>query len=218
MHCRRNVVSTVFALGLLAALLACQSGCVNAIAGTLWVLRGNNVKPEFTKLKGKRIAIVCRPVVELQYATATVSSELADTLGVLLQQKVRNVEIVDPQDVAQWTDEHEWEDYAEIGEALDADMIVGIDLVNFTIYQGQTLYQGSAQATIKVYDIADKSKVVFQKSLPRTQYPPNTGIPTAELPEDEFRRKFVTVLADTIGRYFYEHPSDLSFAEDTRSL
>ena len=112
------------------------------------------------------------------------------------------------------------EDYSEIGRALDAEMVVGIDLTGFQLYQGQTLYQGRAEAEIHVVGLKkeeEKDKETgektthkkwedeFSRSLPEVVYPPNTSIATSEWPESVFRRKFIMTIADRIGRYFYQH-------------
>lgn len=201
-----------------AVLLAGISGCVNALAGAMYVLRGNEVKPEFEGLKNKRVAIVCRPVIELQYATGNVHSEVARQLGILLKQHVGKIHIIDPEKINEWTDEHEWTEYTEIGEAMDADLVVGIDLEHFSIYQGQTLYQGKAHLAVQVIDMRDDGKVAFQTHMPQLTYPPNTGVPTSEKPEEEFRRQFVAVLADHVGRYFYSHDATADFARDNDSI
>jgi hypothetical protein len=60
--------------------------------------------------------------------------------------------------------------------------------------------------------------VVFEKLPPQSVYPPNTGIPTQELQEPEFRRKYVGVLADEIARNFYEHDSRANFAADAAAI
>jgi hypothetical protein len=65
-----------------------------------------------------------------------------------------------------------------------------------------------------VYDLTDGGKQVFEKSLPRVLYPPNTPIPSAEKSEAEFRRQFITVLAEQIGRQFYSHDSLSDFGID----
>jgi hypothetical protein len=202
----------------LAAILTTSVGCVSAITGLAYLIKGNLVDAEYPGLKNKRVAIVCRPLVELQYSSGSVSGEIAQQLGVLLKQNVSRIEIIDPDKVADWTDEHTWDDFSEIGEALDADMIVGIDLQQFSMYQGQTLYQGKAKVTIKVYNIADGSKVSFQKTLPQIVYPPNTGIPTSEKPEEDFRRQFIVMLANEIGRIFYATDATLNFARDSTAL
>jgi hypothetical protein len=212
-----------FGVMLLAALIggmliASQSGCVNALAGAMYIIKGNDVDPEFPGLKSKRVAIVCRPVVELQYTTGNVHAEIARQLGILLRQHQSKIQIIDAQKVSEWTDEHEWTEFNEIGEALDADMVVGIDLEHFSIYQGQTLYQGKAQVAVQVIDMKDHGKVAFESHMPQLVYPPNTGVPTSEKPEEEFRRQFIKVLADRIGRYFYPHDATQDFARDSDSL
>jgi hypothetical protein len=212
-----------FGILLLAAttgglLIASVSGCVNALAGVMYIVKGNDVDAEFPGLKNKRVAIVCRPVVELQYSTGSVHGEIAKQLGVLLKQRLGKIHIIDAQKVSEWTDEHEWTEYSEIGEALDADLVVGIDLEHFSIYQGQTLYQGKAQVALQVIDMRDDGEVAFQTHMPQLVYPPNTGVPTSEKPEDEFRRQFIRVLADRVGRYFYSHDATEDFARDSESL
>lgn len=218
MNCRRRYAWILLGLFALGGVVAGQLGCTNALVGALYLFKGNSVGPEYKALKGKRLAIVCRPIVELQYSTGSVSEELAQTLGVFLEKNLGRIEIIDPQKVAAWTDEHEWEEFTEIGEALDAEMVLGIDLQHFSIYQGQTLYQGKALASLRLFDMREKGKVVFQKTLPQVVYPPNTGVPTSEKDEGEFRRTFVSVLADQIGRYFYAHDAYSDFARDAGSL
>ena len=42
-----------------------------------------------------------------------------------------------------------WEEYVEVGKAMKADMVVGVELEKFSIYQAQTLYQGKANASVR---------------------------------------------------------------------
>ncbi len=116
-------------------------------------------------------------------------------------------------------DEHfEWTEYTEVGKALDAEMVVAIDLQDFNIFQGQTLYQGRANAKVWVYDCKNDGRVVFEKDLPQAVYPPNTGIPTSERQEPEFRREFVAILSDQIARHFYAHDAHADYVMDARAL
>ena len=120
--------------------------------------------------------------------------------------------------MAKWTDENTWEEYTEVGKAMKADMVVGIDLESFSLFQGQTLYQGKANATIRVYDCQERGKMVFEKELPQAIYPPNSAVPTSERTEAEFRREFVAVLADQIARHFYAHDPYADVAQDASAL
>jgi len=194
------------------------SGCRNALATAMWLTKGTDVPAEYAGLRGKKVVVVCRPLADLKYRDTSVAKDLARQLSVLLQHKVSKIKIVDQRKVAQWIDENTWDQYTEIGEALDAEMVVGIDLQDFSIYQGQTLYQGKATVALKVYDCSDGSQPVFEKDLPQAVYPPNTGIPTSEKLEVEFRREFVRVLADQIGRHFYTHDAHDDYAVDATAL
>lgn len=203
---------------LAAAVMVSQTGCIRTLATMLYVFKDNNVAAEFKGLKDKRVAVVCRPLEELEWSTSSAPDEIASAVSRLLAEHIRKIDVIDPRDVAQWTDEHNWDDFTEIGEALKADLVLGIDLERFSLYQGQTLYQGRAQATITVYDTAAGGEVIYQKQMRQSVYPPNTGIPTQDKPEDEFRRQFIGVLADEIGRHFYPHDSRADFAKDTTAL
>lgn len=198
------------------ALFASLSGC-GAFTTALWVARGTDVDAEFNGLREKRVAVVCRPVAELEFRSPNAHKELASRVSKLLDQRVPRIEMVDQRKVAEWVDNNTWDDYLEIGRALDADMIVGIDLERFGIYEGQTIYQGKANATVNVYD-CKTGEVVFERHLPPVVYPPNTVVAASDRPESEFRREFLGVLADHVGRYFYRHDPYADFAMDAQSL
>jgi hypothetical protein len=193
-------------------------GCRSALATAVYLIKGTDVDPDFAELKGKKVAVVCRPLVNLQYRNANVARDVAQQVTVLLQQRVPKIHTIDQRKVVKWTDENTWEEYSEVGKALKADMVVGIDLEDFNVLQGQTLYQGKANATVCVYDCQKNGKKVFEKILPQSVYPPNAPIPTADRLEAEFRREFVAVLADQIARHFYAHDPHADLAQDASAL
>lgn len=211
-------VSMALALAACAAIAATQAGCTKLLTTAMVLVKGTDTDAEFKLLKGKRVAIVCRPLVQLQFSTSNVANDIARQLGQNMQQKKRKIEIIDPDRVSEWADTHTWDDFSEIGQALNADVIIGIDLEEFKIHQSQTLYQGRAKAHVKVYDIADNGKVLFDKHMPQIVDPPIGGIPTQEMAEDEFRRAFVAVVADRVGRYFYSFDSRADFARDAAAM
>jgi hypothetical protein len=194
------------------------SGCRSAMATAMYLIKGNEVEPDYKGLKGKKVAVVCRPLMSLNYANAATGRELSQQVSKLLQEKVPKVKVIDAQKVAKWCDENSWEEYVEIGKALKADVVVGVELEKFSIYQAQTLYQGKANSMVRVYNCADGGKVVFEKILPQTVYPPNTFIQTSDVQESEFRREFIGVLADQIARHFYAHDPYADLGQDNSAL
>lgn len=216
-HCLRTQCLPII-LTLAVAVLATAGGCRSALTTAMYLVKGNNIEAEYDGLRDKKVVVVCRPVVDLTYRDTSVARDLAHEVSILLRNNVPKIKVVDQRTVDEWKDANTWEEYVEIGKALEADMVVGIDLENFTIFQGQTLYQGRSNAVLCVYDCSHPDQRVFSRVLPEVVYPPNAGIATSEKPEREFRSKFVRILADQIGRYFYAHDPHADYALDATAL
>jgi hypothetical protein len=223
MH-RSLLRSCWFFLSLIAAggMVASQGGCRNFLATAVYFIKGTEVKPEFPGLKDKKVAVVCRSANSLQFGASSVATDLATAVGVLLKRNGSRIRVIPQRDVQNWIDENSRgdDDTAGIGEALNAEMVLGIELEAFDLSEGQTLWKGESQVRMKVLDMSisdEHDRVVFDKIMPHVVYPPN-GIPVQERSEDEFRREYIGVLADAIGRYFYSHDPRENFAQDAAAL
>ena len=210
---RRSIVAALVS----SAVVAFGGGCTNLLFTAAYLIKGNEAPAECAKLRDKRVAVVCRPVVALQYRDARVDQDLANEISGLLKKNVAKIKMVDHRKVAEWMDEHTWEEYAEVGKALGAELVVGVDLEFFDLRQSQTLLQGRANADVKVIDCKTK-EVVFKKRMPQTVYPPNRVVQASDVEEQQFRREFVRVLADQIGRHFYPHDAYADFAMDSKHV
>ncbi len=209
----------VKAYGLLAIAVAVVPaiGCT-AVATAFYVVKGTNVEAEFDGLKAKRVVVVCRATSSLHYSIPSAGKELARQLARRLATNVRKIEVVDARDVEAWIDENSWDEYTEVGDAMDADLVVGIELEHFSLYQSQTLYQGEAIYSIQVFDMAAGGEVVYEKHPPEAHYPPNAAIETSQMYEAEFRREFIADLAEQVARHFYDHDSRVDFAKDSDAV
>jgi hypothetical protein len=209
----RCCVGQRLAVSLMLAVLIAPSGC-GWMSVVLYNMNPDDTPPDFKDLQQKKVVIVCRPVVELQFTDSTVPRDLTRQVGALLKQKIRKIEVIDEREVSEWTDENAWQKFTEVGKALKADMVVGIELERFSLQQGPTLFQGNASLRLVVYDMQNGGRQVYDKSLPRVLFPPNTPIPSTDKSEAEFRRQFLTVLAEQVARHFYAHDSREDFATD----
>ncbi len=205
------------AAGLFLLVVPVIAGGCSALATAMWIVRGPNVPAEFPGLYGKRVAVVCSPSDSSLYAHPNVGKELARQVAWMLRRNVRKIDVVPDQKVAEWMDEHTWDDYTEVGKALEADLVVGIDLNSFRIYQGQTIYQGRADLVMRVYDCAT-GEVLFERRPPEIVYPPNHVISASEVSERDFRTEFVQVIADQLARYYYPHDPRAQIALDAAAL
>ena len=200
-----------------AAGLTVASGC-SLMATAMYVIQGANTRADFNELAGKRVAVVCRPVTSLHFRDSSVSRDLAKQVGIMLEKHIPKIKMIDQREVFEWADENNWEEYVDIGKALNADMVVGLDLEEFSLFQGQTLYQGKANLKVMVFDVAKGREPAFERNLPQAIYPPNSAIPAGEKPEAQFRRQFVLYLARQIAHYFYDHDATVDFANDSTAL
>ncbi len=197
--------------------VAASPGCRTLITTAAYVIRGTNTPAEYTGLNDKKVAVVCRPLQELQYSSASVCGDLAASVAELLRRHARRVRVVDPAKIDRWVDENGMEDFVEVGRAVEADLVLAIDLESFNWLQGQTVYQGKADVLLTVYDVKDDT-VLWQKRMEQVVYP-TAGTPAQEYgSEDQFRREFTGVLAHEVARHFYPHDSTLDFARDSRTL
>ena len=101
-----------------------------------------------------------------------------------------------------------------LGKAVKASRVVFIELDDFDLFKGKTLYQGSADVTISVYDMDNKGKLMWDRHLGQVLFPRNSGIPAADKSPQEFERQFVEVLSNQIAEHFYKHNPNASFALD----
>jgi len=194
------------------ALLPLLSGC-STLLTVAYLVRPNDVAAEFAGFKGHHVAVVCRPIVELEFSDAGSARELADVVEQQLRQKVRGINVIGQQEVARWLDENAWVDSKVLGKALDADYVLGIDLERFRLFEGSTLYRGRAAVTVQVVEV-DTGEVVFSKRLDDYCFPANGAIPSSDRSEPEFRSLFLRVLGQQIARSFHAYESREVFAEE----
>lgn len=204
--------------GFRLAALACLAfpaftGCSTLLTAA-YLLRPADVPAEFSGLRGKHVAVACRPIVELEFSDAGSARELAGLVGSQLQSNVRRTRIIGQHEVARWIDENAWVDYPTLGKALDADLVVGVDLEQFRMHEGSTLYRGRATARVRVFDVATKD-LVFEKRIDDFSFPANSAIPATDRSEGEFRAMFLQMLSQKISRCFHAYESREVFAEDS---
>ena len=208
-----SAVRNIRLITLAALVLPAASGC-STLFTAAYLFQPADVPAEFTGLRGKHVAIACRPIVELEFTDAGSARELASLVGAQIGSKVRRTRIISQQEVARWVDENSWVDYPSLGKSLDADLVVGVDLEAFRLHEGSTLYRGRATAHVKVYEVATK-KIVFEKRIDDFSFPANTAIPASDQSEAEFRGMFLQMLSQKISRCFHAYESREVFAEDS---
>lgn len=209
-------VYSFMTLALAAGALLSSGGCVHMLLATgIYIWEGGNMVPaDCDALKNERVVVVCRPPSSQEYRHAGASRSVALRVSKLLAENVKGVDVVNPREVDQWLDESDWGDFEELADAVRADLVVHVELDEFELYKGKTLYQGNADVTVTVYDMQDHGSIVWDRHLGEILYPVNSGIPAQDKPVQQFEREFVEVVAGAIARNFYKHDPNATFAMD----
>ncbi len=199
------------------ALATC--GCIGAISHMLYVIKGNDIPAEYKGLEGKRVAVVCVSDSG-SYDPGSVAASLSGTVEDLLGANVKEIELIYQNEVTEWIDGNNWSeiDYSEVGRGVDADMVVAIDLLSFSLHEGKTLYKGRASVKITVFDIKHHGRRVYSKSLDEFSFPKQGGQYINDVPEARFRHTFLYILGRQIAKNFYKHDAHMDIAGDPVSL
>ncbi len=220
MSSHRSLFAKAIVVGGLSLMTAMNLGCVGSIAQFLNVVRGGHkIKADFKGLEGKRVAVVCVSNSS-SYGPNTVCTMLERSVASILQKEVKNIEMIRQGEVADWIDNSDWDqlDYREIGLGVEAEMVLAIDLDGFSLHEGRTLYKGTANVTITVYDMEDGGNVAFREEITDFTFPRTGARHTTEISEPKFRRLFVMVLARNIAKYFHAYNIEDDIATDALTL
>jgi len=212
---RLVAANQVAALLLVGVALISSTGCTAMLATGLYVLNGGNMVPgEFDGLKGERVVVVCRPPSSHDFRHAGAARGVAARVSEKLVKNLKDVDVVNPREVDKWVDESDWGDWRDLAKAVNASRVVQIELEDFELYKGKTLYQGQTDVTVTVYDAKDRGKELWNKHLGEVLYPTNSGIPAQDKPVQAFEREFVDIVADRVATNFYRHDPNEAFAMD----
>ncbi len=198
---------------LLAPLMACSTGC--AVLYQLAYGDGPKIPAKYQGLKGQRVAVVC-VMNPSTYGDAATSTIVADRVERILRSKVDDIEVVRQDEVADWMDTNNWDesDFAEIGRGVNADLVVAIDVENFSIFESQTLLKGRAEVTTTVYDIKQDNREVFRTTDRNFTFPTSHSVPVISGDPRGFQRTFIELLAGHIAKNFYDYDMAADFATD----
>jgi hypothetical protein len=214
-HARHSICRRALTLVLLCNCLLPLGGCHSLLATGVYLWQGGNTAPaECDALRNERVVVVCRPPSSQEYRYAGASRSLGERVSQLLAQNVKGIDVVNPRDVDNWADESDWGDFRELAKAVRADKVVHIELDDFELFKGKTLYQGHAVVTVSVHNMREKGKLEWERDLGEVLFPVNSGIPAQDKPVQVFEREFVGIVAERVAEKFYAHDPNASFAID----
>lgn len=204
--------------------LLCLTGC-NYIILLGYLFGGPpSIEPEFDAKTGKsfsdkdvKVAVVCYAPLELKYDFDKLDYELAKFVTFKLH--ANKIQVVNPDLVHDWLDKNpDWDRPEEIGEAMEVDYVVYIDIHKFSLYEEDSadLYRGRAEAVVSVYEMDETGHgdKLWSKEI-NSKYPLKIPRSTYEESYQNFKGQYFTRLSEEIGRLFYQHYAGDDFPDAT---
>lgn len=201
-------------IALLGILVSVNAGCVGLMANMIHAGWGNLADARFDQLALSKTAVVCMSGSS-SYGNSSAAEDIAQIVENHLNERIPEITIVDQEAINDWMDRNDWNetDYRELADGLDVDYLIAIDLGKFTLYEGQTLYKGRADVSMKVYK-TETGEVAYQSPSGTIQYPVNGGQHVADTPEETFRGQFLQIIGAQIARHFYSYDVKEDFGRD----
>ena len=194
------------------------AGC-GLLAHSLYVIKGNKVKPLYDGLSEQRVAVICMassPAAGPNSPSGMIAREVSTILG----KHVDNIKLVRQEEIADWVDRNHWDelDYLALGRGVKADRIIALDLESFRLREGKTLFKGRSTITTTVYDLTAGGKIVYQATAHDFIFPQNGARHTTETTEGSFRRMYIRALGRHLAKAFYAYDLQEDFAYDATSI
>lgn len=196
------------------ALCFTLSGCRVGMLLGLLIAGPPTVEPEFDRVtkesmseKDVTVAVVCFAPTEVRYSFENIDHELAKYVAFRLREN--KINIVPPDQVRAWLDEHkDWDKPEEIGEAFKTTYVIYIDLNEFSLYEEGTasLYRGRSEAVVSAWKMdsdGTAEKIFSMEKI--SKYPQQQPVSTTEESYSNFKGRYLSRLSDEIGRFFYEY-------------
>lgn len=203
-----------YAIASLMLLVAMTNiGCVGALANLFYVLKGHEIPAEYSEFESKSVAIVVNTK-----ASAYGPDSLADTLERFVTMKlvsnVPDIKIIPKGEIENWFDINgtDTSRLTEMGTAVKADYVLSIDMADYTIREGSTIYKGQSEITLSVINCST-GDTTYTVGPNHMEYPEN-GRPAIQTNDRKFETFYLAWLSERIAQQFYNHDAHKSFADD----
>jgi hypothetical protein len=190
------------------------------------------IAPEGPSLKGKKVVVLTHASSGTQSDFRSLDRELTRQFVMNLREKVKKIDVVDPQKVWDWVDAHpSWSEPSEAAEAFEADIVIFLEIEEFRITDPSSpgLFKGMSKIHIAVTELAhpknskgkpmtDKPKEanVIYDAVRDTEFPSRGPMPMeAGISRAGFKNKFLKLVAMEVSWHFVEraHGDDI---QDTK--
>ena len=208
-------------LMLLASMLTVGtlSGCNLFMLGAYLIGGPPSIEPAFDGETGMsmtekdiKVAVVCTAPPDVQLQFSNIDSDLAKYVA--MRMHLKKIQVINPDRVNDWLDRNpDWDTPEELGAKFEVDYVVYVELKDFSLYEKNSaeLFRGRSDVMVSVWKMEeDEGEQIFSRDV-ESVYPRAVARSSYETKYSTFKREYLEVLSDDIGKNFYEtyHGDDM---------
>jgi hypothetical protein len=202
------------AFSLAVVFLALSSGC--QVGYFLTASEDKDVKADYGKIGSRKLAVIVWADQATLDEDPNVRKRICKAVTYYLKKNLPKGELIPAEKVEalQERGSKEWEDMStrELCDRLNCDMLLRIDLLEYTTRAGNTreLRKGRIRATVNLYDGKPETgrESVYQTELV-ADYPPKATHGMPDLDETDLLHETIEHFAEMTARKFYDHKESL---------
>lgn len=181
------------------------------------------IPPEGPSLKSKRVVVLTHAVSGTQTDFRSLDRELTREFVAILREKVKHIEVVEPQKVWEWVEAHpSWSEPAEAAIFFEADVVIFLEVEGFQIQDPSSpgLFHGVSKVQVRVTEMKhpknakgkeekDKPKEpeVVYEAVRDTTFPSRGPMPEGGgVSRGGFKNKFLKLVATELSWHFVDRP------------
>jgi hypothetical protein len=162
----------------------------------------------FQTLRGRRkvVLVYCDVPQELTSEIEAVDYDVTKHVAYRLNQN--RIKVIDPDLVYDWLGTQDRRPKsAEFGKHFNVDFVIHIDLIDFTLFEGNSpdLFRGMANCVVHVTKMDPTRSIgnVIYSTAVESAFPADAAVSAKTVSLADFRKKYMSVLSDEIGWRFY---------------
>jgi hypothetical protein len=207
---RHFLAGVILALGLLASSSGCQVGYF------LTTEEDKEVKAECGRISSRKLAVIVWADQATLDEDPNVRKRICKAVTYYLKKNLPQGNLVPPDKVEalQERGSRAWEDMStrELCDRLDCDMLLRIDLLEYTTRAGNTreLRKGRIRATVNLYDgKPDAAREAVYQTEVVADYPPKAMHGVPDMDDTDLLHETIEHFAEMTARKFYDHKESL---------
>jgi hypothetical protein len=179
----------------------------------MYIIKGHDIPAAYSEFESSSVAVVVL-TDSSSYGPDPLSDKIEHYIATKLMTNIDDIELISNREIENWVDINGWDEneMQDLGQGVSADYVLAINVDDYSIREGATMYKGRSEVKVSVIESAT-GKVTHMSGPNHMEYPEN-GRPAIQTNDRKFEAFYLAWLTERIARQFYSHDPNSDVADD----